>query len=174
MKSSMLVMVPLIIFSLVIFVSSILPAQALEQGEMAPDFTLPSIYEGQPDITLSELRGKVVYVDFWASWCAPCLISMPLYNELYHRYKEQGLEIVAVNVDDPLEDGLDFLLDTPLDFLIPFDQDAITAEEQFGVFGMPTSFLIDADGTVRLVHVGFRNGDLEIIEAAIQEALEAQ
>lgn len=145
-------------------------ALAVEEGEAAPDFTLPSIHADQPAITLSELEGKVVYVDFWASWCAPCLTSLPLYNDLYKEYRDQGLEIVAINVDNPIEDGLDFLLDTPLDFLIPADPDGETAE-LFGVIGMPSSYLISPDGEVKLVHMGFRNGDIELIESEIQKAL---
>lgn len=141
-----------------------------EEGELAPDFTLPSIYENQPSINLENLRGKTVYIDFWASWCAPCLRSMPLYNELYSRYKDEGLEILAINVDNPIEDGLDFLADTPLDFLIPSDLDG-DVSELFEVIGMPSSYLVDADGTVRLVHMGFRDGDLEVIETAIQASL---
>ncbi|NQV69937.1 MAG: TlpA family protein disulfide reductase [Pseudohongiella sp.] len=143
---------------------------AVEEGDTAPDFSLPSIYADQPAITMAELKGKTVYVDFWASWCAPCLSSLPLYNEIYHKYKDQGLEIVAINVDNPIEDGLDFLLETPLDFLIPADPDG-DAAELFEVYGMPTSYLIDPDGTVRLVHMGYRKGDIEIIEAAIVSSL---
>lgn len=145
-------------------------AQAVEEGDMAPSFILPSIYSDKPDINLEALRGKTVYVDFWASWCAPCLRSMPAYNELYNRYHEQGLEFVAINVDNPIEDGLDFLLDTPLDFLIPSDPDG-EVTERFGVVGMPTSYLIDPTGKVRLVHMGFRDGDMVEIEAAIQAVL---
>ena len=145
-------------------------ALAVEEGEPAPDFNLPSIYSDQPNIALADLRGKAVYVDFWASWCAPCLSSLPLYNELYHKYRDQGLEIVAINVDNPVEDGLDFLLDTPLDFLIPADPDGESAE-LFGVIGMPTSYLISPEGEVTLVHMGFRNGDIEIIEEEIQKVL---
>ena len=89
---------------------------------------------------------------------------------MYHKYKDQGLEIVAINVDNPIEDGLDFLLDTPLDFLIPADPDG-EAAELFEVIGMPTSYLIEPDGTVKLVHMGFRSGDIEMIEEAIQESL---
>lgn len=147
-------------------------AMAVEEGDQAPDFTLPSIHPDQPGITLSDLQGKVVYVDFWASWCAPCLTSLPLYNELYARYRDAGLEIVAINVDNPVEDGLDFLIDTPLDFLIPADPDGETAE-LFGVIGMPSSYLISPDGEVKLVHMGFRNGDIELIESEIQKALAA-
>lgn len=145
-------------------------AWAVEEGDQAPIFDLPSIYADHPAISTASLEGKTVYVDFWASWCAPCLSSLPLYNDMYHKYKDQGLEIVAINVDNPIEDGLDFLLDTPLDFLIPADPDG-EAAELFEVIGMPTSYLIKPDGTVTLVHMGFRSGDIEMIEEAIQESL---
>ena len=145
-------------------------ALAVEEGDPAPSLTLPSIYADRPDISLDELAGKAIYVDFWASWCAPCLTSLPLYNEMYHKYKDQGLEVIAITVDNPIEDGLDFLEDTPLDFLIPSDPEG-DAAELFGVIGMPSSYLIGPDGEVKLVHMGFRNGDMEIIEAAILENL---
>lgn len=145
-------------------------AWAVEEGDKAPLFDLPSIYADHPAISTASLEGKTVYVDFWASWCAPCLSSLPLYNDMYHKYKDQGLEIVAINVDNPIEDGLDFLLDTPLDFLIPADPDG-EAAELFEVIGMPTSYLIEPDGTVKLVHMGFRSGDIEMIEEAIQDSL---
>lgn len=143
---------------------------AVEEGEQVPDFDLPSIYEGQASISLASLEGKTIYVDFWASWCAPCLVSLPQYNELYHKYRDQGLEIVAINVDNPMEDGLDFLEETPLDFLIPADPEG-DAAELFGVIGMPSSYLIAPDGEVKLVHMGFRSGDIELIEAEIQKVL---
>jgi thiol-disulfide isomerase/thioredoxin len=142
----------------------------VEEGDQAPIFDLPSIYADHPAISTASLEGKTVYVDFWASWCAPCLSSLPLYNDMYHKYKDQGLEIVAINVDNPIEDGLDFLLDTPLDYLIPADPDG-EAAELFEVIGMPTSYLIEPDGTVKLVHMGFRSGDIEMIEKAIQNSL---
>lgn len=146
------------------------PALAVEVGEQAPDFTLANIHQDQAELTLSSLRGKVVYVDFWASWCAPCLLSLPLYNELYNRYRDQGLEIVGINIDNPIEDGLDFLLDTPLDFIIPADPDGETPA-LYDVYGMPTSYLLDREGKVRLVHEGFRDGDIELIEAEIKSLL---
>jgi len=145
---------------------------ALEEGQPAPDFTLPDILEGKPAITLSTLRGKTVYVDFWASWCAPCLRSMPLINELYAQYKDRGFEVIAINVDDPIEDGREFLLETPLDYLIAADTDNEVLE-QYGVRGMPTSFLIDSEGIVRMVHVGFRENDIQVIEAAVTPLLDA-
>ncbi len=144
---------------------------ALEQGEQAPDFTLPDIQEGKADITLSSLRGKTVYVDFWASWCTPCLRSMPLINELYAKYRERGFEVVAINVDDPVDDGREFLLDTPLDYLIAADTES-SVLEQYGVIGMPTSYLIDPQGVVRLVHMGFKDKDIEIIEKELTQVLD--
>lgn len=155
------------------FLSLLLPmfAQAVEVGDTAPLFTLPDIHADKPAISLESLRGKTVYVDFWASWCAPCLRSMPLINELYDKYSDRDFEVIAINVDDPIEDGLDFLLDTPLDYLIAADTDNIVLNE-FGVTGMPTSFLIDKHGTIRMIHMGFRANDIEIIEAAVLELLE--
>ena len=148
------------------------PLFALEEGDKIPDFDLASIYEGQPNIALSNLEGKTLYIDFWASWCAPCITSLPQYNDLYKKYKQDGLEIIAINVDIPIEDGLDFLIDTPLDFLIPQDPEG-DAAELFGVIGMPSSYLISPEGNVELVHMGFRNGDIDIIEEEIKKVLTA-
>ena len=143
---------------------------ALEEGDKIPEFDIASIYENQPNISLKDLEGKTLFIDFWASWCAPCITSLPLYNEIYDKYQDQGLEVIAVNVDNPIEDGLDFLLDTPLDFLIPQDPEG-DVSESFGVIGMPSSYLVSPDGSVRLVHMGFRNGDIDIIEEEIQKVL---
>lgn len=157
----------------IVALSLILPvtAMAASEGETAPLFTLPDIDADKPAISLESLRGKTVYVDFWASWCAPCLRSMPLINELYGKYRDQDFEVIAINVDDPIEDGQDFLLDNPLDYLIAADTDN-TVLNEFGVTGMPTSFLIDKDGVIRMVHMGFRGNDIETIEAAVLELLE--
>ncbi len=163
-----------IIASIIIATTSFLvvnTALAVEVGEAAPDFTLPDIQEGNNPLTLSDLKGKVVYVDFWASWCAPCLRSLPQINDLYTKYKDSGFEVVAVNLDNPIEDGLDFLLDTPLDYKILADPDGNTPES-YGLIGMPTSYLVDKNGIVQLVHMGFKDNDLEIIEREVLKVLE--
>ena len=155
---------------MITLISTCSASMALEEGDKIPEFDIASIYENQPNISLKDLEGKTLFIDFWASWCAPCITSLPLYNEIYDKYRDQGLEVIAVNVDNPIEDGLDFLLDTPLDFLIPQDPEG-DVSEMFGVIGMPSSYLVSPDGNVRLVHMGFRNGDIDIIEEEIQKVL---
>ena len=155
---------------MITLISTCSASMALEEGDKIPEFDIASIYENQPNISLKDLEGKTLFIDFWASWCAPCITSLPLYNEIYDKYQDQGLEVIAVNVDNPIEDGLDFLIDTPLDFLIPQDPEG-DVSEMFGVIGMPSSYLVSPDGNVRLVHMGFRNGDIDIIEEEIQKVL---
>jgi thiol-disulfide isomerase/thioredoxin len=155
---------------MITLISTCSASMALEEGDKIPEFDIASIYENQPNISLKDLEGKTLFIDFWASWCAPCITSLPLYNEIYDKYQDQGLEVIAVNVDNPIEDGLDFLLDTPLDFLIPQDPEG-DVSEMFGVIGMPSSYLVSPDGNVRLVHMGFRNGDIDLIEEEIQKVL---
>jgi cytochrome c biogenesis protein CcmG, thiol:disulfide interchange protein DsbE len=160
---------PFVVFALTTLFISI-TAMAVEEGELAPDFTLPDIVAGGSAFSLSALRGKTVYLDFWASWCAPCLKSLPLYNALHKKYQDQGLVVVGINIDNPVEDGLDFLADTPLDFKIPSDPEG-KIPELYELIGMPTSYLIAPDGTVKMVHLGFRDGDIEIVETAIKNLL---
>lgn len=148
-----------------------LPVTALEEGEPAPDFTLPALTADgvgageSEEITLSALLGQVVYVDFWASWCPPCIRSLPEISTLYKEYRDQGFEVIAITIDNPLEDATEFLqdLDTPLDYRIAADVNA-DVMDAYGVRGMPTSFLVDRNGTIRMIHEGYRDGDLQRIE----------
>lgn len=145
-----------------------MPAAAVEEGEPAPDFTLPGVRASDPAVHLAELQGKVVYVDFWASWCLPCLRSLPQINGLYEQYRDQGFEVVAITIDDPVQDANEFLddLDVPLAYAVVLDATA-DVMDQYRVVGMPTSFLIDREGVIRKVHKGFREGDTELLEQAL-------
>ncbi len=161
--------IPLLMLALLISA----PASAvLEEGETAPDFTLPAVGSDGEAVTLSELRGKVVYVDFWASWCAPCLRSLPLVNELYARYNDQGFEVVAITVDREIDAARQFLedLEQPLAYRLVSDIDSEVMHE-YDVRGMPTSFLVDRQGVIRHVNEGFREGDIEKLEQALQPLL---
>ncbi len=148
--------------------------QAVESGETAPEFTLPALRTTDGgDINLADFRGKVVYVDFWASWCPPCLVSIPLLNELRDKYVAEGkpFEVLAVNVDSDPEDGIEFLLDEPVNYVVVSDPEGKTPA-LYGVPGMPTSYLVDAEGRVRLVHEGFKRSDIDMIEAEVVKLLE--
>jgi thiol-disulfide isomerase/thioredoxin len=105
-------------------------------------------------LDLAAFRGKVVYLDFWASWCAPCRESFTWMNRLQDEFGHEGLVVIAVNVDGERADAERFLRAYPARFRIVFDPDGLLPEK-FGVRGMPTSFLIDREGRVQLRHEGF-------------------
>nr|WP_315220330.1 TlpA disulfide reductase family protein [uncultured Duganella sp.] len=144
-------------------------AFALEKGASAPQFDLQGM-EGA--VQLAKLTGKVVYVDFWASWCGPCRQSFPWMNEMQAKYGPRGFQIVGINVDAKSEDAKTFLATTPAKFTIAFDPKGATPR-QYGIKGMPSSVLIGPDGKVLLEHSGFRDADRAELEAKIQSALGA-
>lgn len=119
---------------------------------------------------LESLQGKVVLVDFWASWCAPCLQSFPWMNELHARHADDGLVIVAVNVDQDRALADAFLKKLPPQFRIEYDGHG-TLAQAFAVAAMPTSFLIGRDGTVRARHAGFRDKQRAGREQEIEQLL---
>jgi cytochrome c biogenesis protein CcmG, thiol:disulfide interchange protein DsbE len=113
---------------------------------------------------------KVVLVDFWASWCAPCLRSFPWMNDLQRRYRDRGLVVIAVNVDQDRKLAEAFLRQHPAGFQLEFDSDGERAR-QFGVRAMPTSVLIDRRGQLRARHNGFRQTQQAEREQQILELL---
>jgi cytochrome c biogenesis protein CcmG, thiol:disulfide interchange protein DsbE len=116
------------------------------------------------------LRGRVVYLDFWASWCAPCKQSFPWMEALQRAYGDQGLEIIAVNLDADRADADKFLKQFSPTFEVHFDPKGDLAE-LYNVHGMPSSVLIDRHGVARFTHVGFRPVDAAIYEAQLRELL---
>jgi thiol-disulfide isomerase/thioredoxin len=145
-------------------------AHAQDIGKPAPAFNLPAA--GSPNISLASLKGRVVYVDFWASWCAPCKQSFPWMNEMQAKYGPKGLTIIGINVDKKREDADKFLAGTPAKFTVAYDSTGKVAEA-YQPKGMPTSFLIGADGVVRAMHVGFRESDREKLESELAAAVTA-
>ncbi len=135
--------------------------------QAAPDFSLAGI---DSQVSLAEKKGKVIYLDFWASWCAPCRKSFPWMNQLQARYADQGLEIIAINLDKSREDSQAFLAATHPEFTIAFDPQGETAES-YQVMGMPSSYLIDRNGLLLHSHIGFRDKDKAALESQIEELL---
>jgi thiol-disulfide isomerase/thioredoxin len=119
---------------------------------------------------LKSYSGKVVLVDFWASWCGPCLRSFPWMNDLQQHYGGAGLVIVAVNVDQDRELADAFLLKLPPKFRVEFDAPGNIAR-QFGVQVMPSSYLVDRQGRVRVAHAGFRDAQRAEREQEIVQLL---
>jgi len=138
-------------------------------GEATPSCTLTSM-DGKPITDLQELHGEVIYVDFWASWCPPCVRSFPFMNQLEHEFKDQGLHIIGVNLDEKVTDAETFLDKYPVDFDIALDPNKQCVSD-FGVMAMPTSYLIDRKGVIRHVHQGFRAGEAEKLRLAIEYLL---
>jgi len=155
---------------LVIACCFVAPTWALDAGAAAPNLELPGT---KANVNLAEMKGKVVYVDFWASWCKPCKQSFPFLNELQAKYQAKGLQIVGVNVDAKREDADGFLAETPAQFAIGFDTKGESAK-RFDVKAMPSSVIVGRDGKVLAVHRGFKPEDRAEIERLITTALAAQ
>jgi peroxiredoxin len=124
-------------------------------GEPAPDFTLRS--NGGTNVKLSELRGQVVMINFWASWCGPCRQEMPLLDQLYQQYADLGFALLGVNVEENPADAERMLKDTPVTFPILFDAEN-TVSKLYDVTAMPSTVIVDRDGNVRFVHKGYQPG----------------
>lgn len=142
---------------------------AVTVGDAAPGCALTTIDGGQK-YDLSEFKGKVVYVDFWASWCGPCAKSFPFLNELDRQFKDRGLQIVGVNLDENREDAKAFLSSYPAGFTIAEDADSQCAKT-FDVKAMPSSYIIDRNGIVHHVHLGLRPGETKDLLAMVEKLL---
>ncbi len=121
-------------------------------GQVAPDFTLKDIHGNT--FKLSDLKGKVVILDFWATWCGPCKIEIPWFTDMYNQYRNQGLEVVGVAMD---EDGVEavrpFYEEYKMNYRVVIGNDDV-ANQFGGIFGLPTTFIIDRDGKIVSKHMG--------------------
>ena len=147
------------------------PAAAAALGDPAPAFALQTA--AGDTVSLERLRGKVVYVDFWASWCGPCRRSFPWMNEMHRKYGGNGLAIVAINVDKKRADAERFLSQVPAAFTIVYDMPGATPTA-YAVKGMPSSYLIDAAGRIVAVEQGFREERAAELEAQVRAMIGAK
>lgn len=148
--------------------SSLVQAAAVV-GEPAPAVDLPQL-AAEDSLSLSQLRGKVVYLDFWASWCGPCRVSFPILEQLRNELGPQGFEVYAINVDEVEADALGFLAEVPVSYPVVRDGSGATPQT-WGILGMPTGYLIDREGVVRNIHQGFKKSDGAVLRAEIVELL---
>lgn len=148
-----------------------LPALAgVNTGSPAPTFTLAT--RGGGSLSLSQLKGQVVLINFWASWCGPCRQEMPLLDSLYKKYHKLGFTLVGVNVEPDAKEAEAALQKTPVSFPILYDpQSKVSA--LYDVATMPSTVIVDRSGKVRLLHRGYKPGDeneyFDSVRALIKE-----
>jgi DsbE subfamily thiol:disulfide oxidoreductase len=121
-------------------------------------------------VQLFAYKGKVVLVDFWASWCPPCKASFPALDSLYREYQSRGVEVLAVNLDEKRRDADAFLGEFPHHLTVFFDPKGASSSA-FGVKGMPSSFLIDKAGAIRFTHMGYSGNVQESYRQEIDQLL---
>ena len=154
-------------FTAVLLLLAALPL-VTHAGEAAPDVKMYAL-DGKP-FTLSSLEGKVILLDFWASWCAPCRKSFPFLDELQKKHASEGLQIVGLTLEEDDDAVTGFLASVPANFTIARDTSERSGEA-FGVVAMPTTFLIDREGRVA---ARFEGGDESVhkkVEAAVATLL---
>ena len=143
----------------------------LDEPLPQPAWELPLIANGEGTLSDSTYLGRVTYVDFWASWCGPCRLSLPALNRLSKEFDAADFSVVAISVDYVDEDALDFLKRYPVDYPVAIDKTGNSGRD-FSVAGMPSGYLIDRDGLIREVHVGFRKGDEALLREQIQALID--
>lgn len=139
----------------IVLLSSTLNVAALDIGQTAPDFTLKST-QGK-NLNLAEQRGQIIVINFWASWCGPCRKEMPVLQTFHNKYKNLGVYVWGINVEQENKAGQDFLADLNLSFPIFFDS-SNTVSANYQVEAMPTTVIVDRSGKVRYVFRGYKDG----------------
>ena len=154
------------IFKLVILVifSSVSVAQ-----QLAPDFSGINIHDDK-EVHLADYRGKVVLVDFWASWCPPCLLSLPAYEKMRNEIGSLEFEIIAINVDEDTADGIEFLRDHPVTYPVLADPEGVIGIP-YRVRSLPIAYLLDRSGHITQIYRNFKPGDEVVIKKAIEALL---
>jgi peroxiredoxin len=137
-------------------------------GKKAVEFSLPAVSGGE--VALQSFRGKVVLLNFWATWCGPCREELPELDRVQEKFRKRGLAVVAVTVDNELENIRGFLKKYDLELQALWDRRKKVADA-YKVEKMPSSYLIDRNGVIRFVHLGYSPEELKRIEAEIDEML---
>ena len=141
------------------------PVSFAEEAQALP---ISSVAGQNQAIQFSDYAGKVVLIDFWASWCGPCRQSFPWMNDMHAKYSDQGFEIVAINLDSETQEANTFLKEVPANFILGFDPEGVTAEKM-QVEAMPMSYLVDRKGNIRHRLMGFNTSKKAEHEAHIHE-----
>jgi peroxiredoxin len=146
------------------------PVNAAVDTAVAPDFTLTNL-DGT-NLRLTELRGQVVLINFWASWCGPCRQEMPVLDRLHQRYKDTGFTVLGINVEGEAAPARAITDKTGVTFPVLIDADQ-KISKLYDLKAMPSTVIVDRDGKIRFVHRGYKPGDeekyVEVVKALIRE-----
>lgn len=156
------------LISIALFIFSTSIAQAKPISGDAADFTLKS--RSGKNLRLSDYRGQVVMLNFWASWCGPCRQEMPIMEKFYKRYKKLGFVILGVNVEEDSSKANGYLRDIRVSFPILYDNTNSTSK-LYNVNAMPTTVMIDRNGKMRYLHEGFKSGTEKEYKKEIRKLL---
>ncbi len=144
-------------------------AMAAKEGDHSPNCNLTPFGDGG-SVDTREWHGKVVYLDFWASWCGPCAKSFPFMADLQRELKDRGLQVIGVNLDEQPDDARAFLAKYPVNFTIARDPGEQCARA-FDVKAMPSSYLIGRDGVIRHIHMGYRTDEGKQLRQLVEQLL---
>lgn len=160
-KPALLVLTLLFVSSLNVYAGQTLSGQA-------PDFTLKS--RSGKNIKLSELRGQVVMLNFWASWCGPCRQEMPLLEGLYKKYHALGFVLLGVNVEQDSNNAIAYLRDISVSFPVLYDNQN-KVSKAYNISAMPSTIMVDRDGKLRFLHQGYKPGYEKEYESQIKKLI---
>jgi peroxiredoxin len=153
-----------------ILVFAALPVGAVDLRQPAPDFTLKSL-QGL-NMRLDEMKGQVVLINFWASWCGPCRQEMPILDRLHTRYEDAGFAVLGVNVEGEIEPAQKIVDKTNVTFPVLIDEGQ-NVSEMYDLQAMPSTVVIDRDGVIRYIHRGYKPGDeakyTDVVKKLIRE-----
>ena len=141
---------------------------AIQTSATAPDFTLRTM--GGPNMRLAEQRGRVVMINFWATWCGPCRQEMPQLSRIYDKYRGSGFVLMGVNVDDDVRNATEVANKLAVSFPVLLDTDK-TVSKLYDLSTMPSTVLVDRDGKVRYLHRGYLAGYEDTYEKQVRELL---
>jgi peroxiredoxin len=153
--------------SAVILIAATTVTAGIKQSA-APDFTLKSV--AGENLKLSEYRGEVVLINFWASWCGPCRQEMPVLSELHDKYKALGFTVLGVNVEEDSSKARKLLQELPVSFPVLLDNQSIVSK-QYDVIAMPSTVLVDRDGNMRYLHKGYKPGLEDVYLQQVRDLL---
>lgn len=154
---------------LLLLLASFSSVYAANSGDVAPECSATD--SGNNTLNLKNYRNKVVYLDFWASWCPPCKQSFPILNQLHSELNTKGFEVIAINLDENQDDASEFLASESVNFSIFFDQQG-KCPEAYQVAAMPSSYIIDKQGVIKKVYLGFDAENEAQIRATVSALLD--